>query len=101
MGPQLREGAILSSSGFLSEPWVSDGSGGLQGETRRCFQGSVICYVICYQAVWHQKVEGSDCAELSMGVSEDAGWLWRAEGPGGPSDGLVVAGPPSAAGMDH
>lgn len=54
-----------------------------------------------YHAVWHQKVEGSDCAELSMGVSEAAGWLWWAEGPDGPSDGLMVTRPPSAAGMDH
>ena len=44
---------------------------------------------------------GGDCAELSMGVSEAAGWLWWAEGPGGPFDGLMVTRPPSAAGMDH
>lgn len=37
-----------------------------------------------------------------MGVSEAAGWLWwGCEGPGGPSDGLMVTRPPSAAGMDH
>ena len=32
VGPQLREGAILSSSGFLSEPWESDGSDSLNKE---------------------------------------------------------------------